>query len=128
MQALSFVARRGAGMAEHRLFLETSEASSFLVLGNQDISINMARHSVAVYVRSGNDLILNLCDGRQIVLENYFGTTGSYPNRLFLSSNGLIEQVAFEFGPDGFCGGTGQTKTHRKYSFRSKCDNQIDRL
>jgi len=101
MQAISFVARRGAGMAEHGLFLESSEASSFLVLGNQDISINMARHSVAGYVRSGNDLILNLSDGREIVLENYFGATGSDANRLFLSSNGLIEQVAFEFGPDG---------------------------
>jgi len=101
MQAISFVARRGAGMAEHGLFLESLEASSFLVLGNQDISINMARHSVAGYVRSGNDLILNLSDGREIVLENYFGATGSDANRLFLSSNGLIEQVAFEFGPDG---------------------------
>lgn len=101
MQAISFVARRGAGMAEHGLFLESSEASSFLVLGNQDISINMARHGVAGYVRSGNDLILNLSDGREIVLENYFGATGSDANRLFLSSNGLIEQVAFEFGPDG---------------------------
>ncbi|MEK9641566.1 MAG: BapA prefix-like domain-containing protein [Paracoccaceae bacterium] len=68
MQAISFIARRGAGMAEHGLFLESSEASSFLALGNQDISINMARHSVAGYVRSGNDLILNLSDGREIVL------------------------------------------------------------
>jgi len=29
MQAISFVARRGAGMAERGLFLESSEASSF---------------------------------------------------------------------------------------------------
>ncbi|MBS0125602.1 Ig-like domain-containing protein [Thetidibacter halocola] len=111
MSAIDFVVRSPVGAV--RRGSVGDEAQGFLVdagTGN-DISLNISQDDLRGYDRAANDLLITLADGRVIVLEGYFEDGG---NRLFLSSNGQLNQVTFveadggalfaQYGPTEFAG------------------------
>ncbi|MFZ1470072.1 MAG: Ig-like domain-containing protein [Paracoccaceae bacterium] len=77
------------------------EGSNFVQMGaGEEISLNLARQSVAGYVQTGNDLVITLVDGREIVLSGYFNGTGE-ANQLYLSQNGEVVAVELSNAGDG---------------------------
>ena len=98
VKAIDFVVRNSAG-AVVRGSVAGTENSNFIQMGSgEEISLNLSRSSVASYVRQGDDLVVTLVDGRQVVLDGYFNAVGE-ANQLYLSQNG--EVVAAELSGQG---------------------------
>lgn len=98
VKAIEFAVRDSAGgMA--RGFVAGDANSNIVKMGiGDEISLNLAQRSITGYAQRGDDLVLTLLDGREIVLDGYFNTTGE-PNQLYLSQNG--EVIAVELSPAG---------------------------
>ena len=97
VKAIDFAVRDSAGGLVRGSV--AGDGSNFVQLGvGEEISLNLARESVAGFVQDGSDLVITLIDGRQIVLSNYFNETGE-ANQLYLSQNG--EVIALEFSATG---------------------------
>ena len=94
MKAIDFVVRDGAGGLQRGVV--SSEAQTHVIQAEtgQEISLNLRQTDLQGQVRAGNDLIVTLSDGRVITIDNYFNSAGS-PNRLFISSDGYLNEVAF---------------------------------
>lgn len=60
----------------------------------QEISINARQSDFASQVRSGDQLVITLSDGRVITIDNFFNDTGA-ANRLFVSADGYLNEVSF---------------------------------
>ncbi|MEL7260448.1 MAG: Ig-like domain-containing protein [Pseudomonadota bacterium] len=99
MKAIDFVVRDGAGALQRGVVPADGGASVALTSG-QEISFNLRQTDLASQQRVGDDLILTLVDGRTITLENYFNDVGA-TNRLFVSSDGFLNEVAFVETTDG---------------------------
>jgi hypothetical protein len=100
VKAIEFAVRDSAGGLVHGA-VAGDGGSNFVQLGTGDeISLHLARQSIAGYAQQGDDLIITLVDGRQIVLDGYFNTTGE-PNQLYLSQNGEVIAVDLTTGSDG---------------------------
>ena len=98
VQAINFVVRDAAGGVA-RGAVAGDGGGNFIKLGaGEEISLNLARESIAGYVQQGNDLVMTLADGRQITLSGYFPTSGE-PNLLYLSQDGEI--IAVDLAPAG---------------------------
>ncbi|MCR9158007.1 MAG: Ig-like domain-containing protein [Rhodobacteraceae bacterium] len=97
MNAINFVVRTSAGTVERGVV--GAEDLGYLIdaSGGREISLNLHRSDLRSYDRAENDLHILLADGRVIVLEDYFGA-GS---RLFLSTDGVLSEVAFAEGDGG---------------------------
>ena len=75
VKAIDFVVRDSAGGVVRGSV--AGEGSNFVQLGmGEEISLNLAQQSVAGFVQNGNDLVITLADGREIVLSGYFNETG----------------------------------------------------
>ena len=99
MNAINFVARTRTGNIE-RGVVGSADQGYLIEAGNgREVSLNLHRSDMRGYNRAGNDLQITLADGRVIVLENYFDASGS--SRLFLSTDGVLSEVAFADGGDG---------------------------
>ncbi|MEZ5798714.1 MAG: Ig-like domain-containing protein [Paracoccaceae bacterium] len=99
VKAIDFAVRDSAGGLVRGAV--AGENGSFVQMGAGDeISLNLARQSVAGFSQSGSDLIITLIDGREIVLAGYFNETGE-PNQLYLSQNGEIAAVELTPAGDG---------------------------
>ena len=97
VKAIDFVVRDSAGGVVRGSV--AGEGSNFVQLGTgEEISLNLARQSVAGFQQRGSDLVVTLIDGREIVLSGYFNQNGE-PNQLYLSQNG--EVIAVEFSDAG---------------------------
>ncbi len=95
MQAIDFVVRTGLGRVQRG---QLEQADGQLVIsanGNTDVSLNIGRDDVRAYSRKGNDLIIELDDGREIVIEGLFDGNGGQSTRLYFSEGGQIEEISF---------------------------------
>ncbi|MBV7409001.1 MULTISPECIES: Ig-like domain-containing protein [Roseobacteraceae] len=99
MKAIDFVVRNGAGAVQRGVVPVDGNTAVSLTSG-QEISFNLRQIDLAGQQRSGDDLIITLVDGRQITLENYFNDAG-VANRLFISADGYLNEVAFVETTDG---------------------------
>ncbi|MFC6584698.1 BapA prefix-like domain-containing protein [Sulfitobacter aestuariivivens] len=92
MKAIDFVVRDGAGGLERGTV--SSDARSYVITAEtgQEISLNLRQTDLQGQVRSGNDLVITLADGRVITIDNFFDG-GANPNRLFVSSDGYLNEV-----------------------------------
>jgi large repetitive protein len=99
VKAIDFVVRDSAGGVVRGSV--AGEGSNFVQLGmGEEISLNLARESVAGFVQQGSDLVITLIDGRQVVLAGYFNEGGE-PNQLYLSQNGEVVAVELSDAGDG---------------------------
>ncbi|WP_297769624.1 Ig-like domain-containing protein [uncultured Roseovarius sp.] len=53
------------------------------------------------FARDGSNLVINLSDGRVVVLEGYYGEAGVAESRLFISADGYLNEVTLSEGIDG---------------------------
>ncbi|MGB4827207.1 MAG: RTX toxin, partial [Paracoccaceae bacterium] len=99
VKAIDFVVRDSAGGVVRGAV--AGGGSNFVQLGaGEEISLNLARQSVVGYAHNGNDLVITLIDGREIVLSGYFNETGE-ANQLYLSQNGDVAAVELTNAGDG---------------------------
>ncbi|MFE3836749.1 Ig-like domain-containing protein [Pseudogemmobacter sonorensis] len=99
-KAIDFAVRDSVGGVA-RGSVAANASSNFVQMGiGDEISLNLARASIAGYSRSGNDLTITLIDGRQIVLSGYFNPVGE-PNQLYLSQDGEVIAVEFSNAANG---------------------------
>jgi len=95
MKAIDFVVRVRAG-AMQRGTLSAEASDQVIVAGSgQEISINARQSDFASQVRSGDQLVITLSDGRTITIDNFFNDTGA-ANRLFVSADGYLNEVSFD--------------------------------
>ncbi|MEL6451945.1 MAG: Ig-like domain-containing protein [Pseudomonadota bacterium] len=99
MKAIDFVVRDGAGAIQRGVVPQDGNTSVALKSG-QEISFNLRQIDLIGQQRIGDDLIMTLADGRTITLENYFNDVGE-ANRLFISADGYLNEVAFVEATDG---------------------------
>lgn len=99
MKAIDFVVRDGAGALQRGVVPVDGDTSVALGSG-QEVSFNLRQIDMAGQRRLGDDLVITLVDGRTITLENYFNDFGD-TNRLFISADGYLNEVAFVETTDG---------------------------
>ena len=99
MKTIDFVVRDGAGALQRGVVPIEGNATVALT-GGQEVSFNLRQVDLTGQQRVGDDLIITLVDGRQITLENYFNDVGA-SNRLFISADGYLNEVAFVEKIDG---------------------------
>ncbi|KUF12476.1 Ig-like domain-containing protein [Pseudoponticoccus marisrubri] len=95
MNAIDFVIRTRAGTVQHGSVGGPDESFLIPAGAGNDISLNIRQLDLRGYDRAGDDLLITLADGRVVVLEGYFGPDGADANRLFLSSDGILNEVSF---------------------------------
>ena len=94
MKTIDFVVRGSAGGLQ-RGTVSADAANQTIVAGaGQEISINARQSDFASQVRSGDQLVITLSDGRVITIDNFFNDSGA-ANRLFVSSDGYLNEVSF---------------------------------
>ena len=94
METIDFVVRDQAGALQRGTVLDGVEAQIIQAQSGQEISLNLRQTDFLSQQRAGSDLLLTLADGRVVTIENYFNQSGT-PNRLFISSDGYLNEVAF---------------------------------
>ena len=99
MNAINFVVRTPVGAIERGTVGADDQGYLIDASGGREISLNLHRTDLRSYDRAGDDLHILLADGRVIVLEDYFGSNGG--SRLFLSTDGVLSEVAFAEGDGG---------------------------
>ncbi|WP_238365854.1 Ig-like domain-containing protein [Mesobacterium pallidum] len=99
MKTIDFVVRSAVGAVE-RGSIPAEEAIATVAVGaGQDVSLNLRQSDLRGYTRVGQDLQVSLADGRVIVLQGYFADGAA--NRLFLSTEGALNEVTFVEGSGG---------------------------
>ncbi|WP_415921137.1 Ig-like domain-containing protein [Tateyamaria sp. SN6-1] len=99
MKAIDFVVRDNAGALQRGVVPAEGNTSIALTSG-QEVSFNLRQTDMLGQQRVGDNLIVTLVDGRTITLENYFNDAGE-ANRLFVSADGFLNEVAFVETTDG---------------------------
>ena len=99
MKAIDFVVRDGAGALQRGVVPADGNTTVALTSG-QEVSFNLRQTDLAGQQRIGDDLVITMVDGRVITLENYFNDIGE-TNRLFISADGYLNEVAFVETTDG---------------------------
>ncbi len=94
MKAIDFVVRDSAGGLQRGTVPDGAKTHAIQAGAGQEISLNLRQVDLASQVREGSDLVITLTDGRQITIDNYFNGSGT-PNRLFISADGYLNEVAF---------------------------------
>ncbi len=100
MKAIDFVVRNGAGALQRGVVAADNNGFVLKATAGQEISFNLRQVDLQGYSRQGDDLTIVLADGRTIVIENYFNDAGA-SNRLFVSADGYLNEVAFVETTDG---------------------------
>lgn len=101
VSAINVAVRNSAGITELGSVAGEGQSNLVAVQPGQSISLNLSPGSVVAYEQQGKDLIVQLTDGRTIVLSNYFVDADIAPNSLYLSSNDEIVEVRVADGVDG---------------------------
>ncbi|KIN64287.1 putative RTX family exoprotein [Sulfitobacter noctilucicola] len=94
MKAIEFVVRDGAGGLERGTVPGGAKEHVIQAGSNQQISLNLRQIDLQTQTRDGDNLVIKLTDGREITIDNYFNAAGT-PNRLFVSADGFLNEVAF---------------------------------
>ena len=99
--AIDFAVRTAAGGTTYGHVAAPGE-SSFIQSGLGDkLSLNISPQSVIGYTRDGNDLVIELVDGRTITVADWFDAPAETPNRLYLSTDGMVTEVALADAGNG---------------------------
>ena len=101
MKAIEYVARTDSGISQRGSVTEGNDVSVIPAGNGQEISLNLRQIDIAGYDRDGSNLVLNLADGRVIVLDGYFGEDGTADSRLFISADGYLNEVTLIEGSEG---------------------------
>ena len=101
VSAINFAVRTSAGSTQLGSVAGEGQSNLIAVQPGQSISLNLSPGSVVAYKQQGSDLIVQLMDGRSIVLSGYFAAPEGAENKLFLSSNDQIVEVRVADGVDG---------------------------
>ena len=98
--AIDFAVRTAAGGTTYGNVAGPG-GSSFIQSGMGDsLSLNISPQSVIGYKQSGSDLLIELSDGRTITVADWFDAA-DVPKHLYLSSDGMISEVALSPGMNG---------------------------
>ena len=100
MKAIDFVVRGSAGGLQRGTVSADAKNQVIVAGAGQEISINARQSDFASQVRSGDQLVITLTDGRTITIDNFFNESGA-ANRLFVSSDGYLNEVSFVDGGQG---------------------------
>lgn len=99
--AIDFAVRTAAGGTTYGHVAGPGE-STFIQAGLGDsLSLNLTPQSVIGYTRNGNDLLIELADGRTITVADWFDASLDTPNTLYLSSDGMVTEVNLTDPGDG---------------------------
>ncbi|MDZ7906052.1 MAG: Ig-like domain-containing protein [Cypionkella sp.] len=101
VSAINFAVRTSAGGTQLGSVGGEGQSNLIAVQPGQSISLNLSPGSVVAYKQQGSDLIVQLMDGRSVVLSNYFAGANTAPSKLYLSSNDEIVEVRVADGVDG---------------------------
>ncbi|MFK7837873.1 MAG: Ig-like domain-containing protein [Sulfitobacter sp.] len=94
MKAIDFVVRDSAGGLQRGVVPSAAQTHDIQAGAGQQISLNLRQIDMQTQTRVGSDLVITLTDGREITIDNFFNSAGS-PNRLFISADGYLNEVAF---------------------------------
>lgn len=94
MKTIDFVVRGSAGGLQRGTVSADASNQTIVAGSGQEISINARQSDFASQVRTGDQLVITLSDGRVITIDNFFNDSGA-ANRLFLSSDGYLNEVSF---------------------------------
>lgn len=94
MKAIDFVVRDSAGGLQRGVVPGEAQGHVIQAGAGQEIFLNLRQIDLHTQMRVGNDLVITLADGREITIDNYFNGSGA-PNRLFISADGYLNEVAF---------------------------------
>ncbi|MEQ6247280.1 Ig-like domain-containing protein [Sulfitobacter sp. HNIBRBA3233] len=100
MKAIDFVVRNSAGGLQRGTMSAETENQTIVAGAGQEISINVRQTDFQSQVRSGDQLIITLSDGRVLTIDNFFNETGE-ANRLFISTDGYLNEVSFAEAGEG---------------------------
>jgi large repetitive protein len=101
VSAINFAVRDSAGSAQLSTIAGEAQSNVIVMGAAQHISLNISPGTVVAYVQQGNDFLVQMTDGRTIILSNYFAAPLGQENKLFLSSNDEIVEVRVNGGVDG---------------------------
>lgn len=101
MKAVEYVARMDSGISQRGSVSEDNDVSVIPAGNGQEISLNLRQIDIASYDRDGRNLVINLADGRIVILEGYFGEDGTAESRLFISADGYLNEVTLIEGSEG---------------------------
>jgi hypothetical protein len=101
MKVIDFVTRTDAGISQRGSVSVGDGVTVIPATHGQEISLNLRQTEIAGYARDGSDLIINLADGRVVVLDGYFAAEGGAQSRLFISADGYLNEVTLIDGADG---------------------------
>lgn len=94
MKTIDFVVRESAGGMQRGAISADAQNQVIVAGAGQEISINARQSDFASQVRSGDQLVITLADGRSITIDNFFNDSGA-ANRLFVSADGYLNEVSF---------------------------------
>lgn len=98
--AIDFAVRDAAGGIQHGI-VSGADTGNFIQIGAGDtVSLNISQASVVSYQQVDGDLVIELVDGRVIVLQGWFDQPVGLQT-LYLSSNGTLDQVYLTDAGDG---------------------------
>ncbi|RKE94590.1 Ig-like domain-containing protein [Sulfitobacter guttiformis] len=100
MKTIDFVVLGSAGGLQRGKVSADASNQTIVAGSGQEISLNARQSDFASQVRSGDQLIITLSDGRTITIDNFFNETGP-ANRLFVSADGYLNEVSFIDGGQG---------------------------
>ena len=100
--AIDFAVRSVADGVQHGQVAGPEQGNFIQMAAGESLSLNLSPGSVIGYTRDGDDLVIELADGRTITLADWFHPEGVPPNRLYLSTDGAITEVALTDAGDGF--------------------------
>lgn len=117
MNTINFVTRTPVGAVTKGSV--GGEGQGFLIdaSGGNQVSLNLNESDVRSYDRAGGDLLVTLADGRVVVLEDYFSASSQGASHLYLSANGVLNEVTFvDTGSGALFAQYGGTETWGKWS------------
>ena len=100
--AIDFAVRSSAGGTQYGQVAGPDQSTFIQTAAGDSLSLNLGQSSVIGYTRDGADLVIELADGRVITLADWFHADAIVPNRLYLSTDGTITEVALTDAGDGF--------------------------
>ena len=100
--AIDFAVRGSAGATQYGQVAGPDQSTFIQTAAGDSISLNLDPSSIIGYTRDGTDLVIELADGRVITLADWFDADAVVPNRLYLSTDGTITEVALADTGDGF--------------------------
>ncbi|APZ53305.1 Ig-like domain-containing protein [Salipiger abyssi] len=115
MNVIDFAIRTRAGAVSKGSVGGDGQGVLIDATNGNEVSLNLHQSDVARYERAGNDLVLTLSDGRELVLEGYFGA--GTPAQLYLSADGILQEVTLsESAGESLAVQYGHTETLGKWS------------